>query len=67
MHILFASYRYTIYSTNIIIMRASVFPLDDLHLDTILEVDQNGVLELQGKLHPGRVPEDVVAVEVDDD
>jgi len=48
-------------------MRASVFPLDDLHLDTILEVDQNGVLELQGKLHPGRVPEDVVAVEVDDD
>ena len=48
-------------------MRASVLPLDDLDLDTILEVDQNGVLELQGKLHPGRVPEDVFAVEVDDD
>ena len=33
----------------------------------MLEVDQDGILELQREFHVGRVPEDVVAVEVEDD
>ena len=46
---------------------AQGLPVDDLKLDTMLEVDHDGELELKGELHPGRVPEHVSTVEVDDD
>jgi len=49
------------------VLLAQGLPVDDLKLDTMLEVDHDGELELKGELHSGRVPEHVSTVEVDDD
>ena len=42
-----------------------IVPLDDLKLDAVLEVADDRELELERRLHARRVPEHVMAVEVD--